>query len=382
MRLTHLQRRFPQGVPVSFWKSLRKSSDDTYQPGRLLDYRQNSEYQSAGTQIICDIDKTYLETEFESISRMVRIAFEDAKDKVTVAGAADFLELARWYSFFDETTVAEKMPRPLHFVSSSPPQLRSVLEEKLLMDRIDWTSATFKNQAYNLKMGRVDLLRQHVAYKTLAILSVVGRAAAGSRFVMIGDNAETDAYIYLGVKFLAERKLSSSGLNTYLEIAGVESTVAVQIHAEASRLVDGISVPHILIRSVPGYQTIDCPPLTSNIVYFTDYFDASLLLLQADLIDADSLWQLVRRFHNQHGYSLTNLCRRLRVARKNPSISDSFRKNIEQILNKTGLSEDKPEDSSIKTLRHVQEKREASGEDEILRNARIWIQMIRKMKEH
>lgn len=367
---------------VSFWKNLRKSGDDSYHPGHLVDYRQNAEYQSAGTQIICDIDKTYLETEFESISRMVRIAFEDAKAKVTVAGAADFLELARWYSFCDDSSVDDKIPRPLHFVSSSPPQLRSVLEEKLLMDRIDWTSATFKNQAYNLKMGRVDLLRQHVAYKTLAILSVVGRATAGSRFVMIGDNAESDAYIYLGIKFLAERKLSPAGLNSYLEIAGVEASVAAQIHAEASRLVDGISVPHILIRSVPGYRIIDCPPLTDYIAYFTDYFDASLILLQADLIDPGSLWQLIRRFHNQHGYSLTNLCRRLRVVRKNPAVHPLFKKNIDLVLAKTGLSQETPKDSDVNTMRYVRDMRDAPGEEDILRNARIWIQMIRKMKEH
>ncbi len=368
-----------------FWKNLRKNSEDTYKPGRLVDYRQNSVQKGPGIQIICDIDKTYLETEFESISRMVRIAFEDAKAKVTVAGASDFLDLARWYSFFDENASEERLPRPLHFVSSSPPQLRSVLEEKMIMDHIDWTSATFKNQAYNIKMGRVDLLRQHVAYKTLAILSIVSKAEPGTSFVMVGDNAETDAYIYLGVKLLAERQLSAAGLKTYLEIAGVESAVAAQIFEEATKVSENIRVANILIRAVPGYQSIDCPPLTGFISYFADYFDASLLLLSSNLIDPSSLWQLFRRFHNQHGYSMTNLGRRLRVMKNlltEHQQGEELIRQIDLVLKKTHMTAPRPEDPASETFKHAPQVSEGIKEDDILRSARIWMQMIRKSKEH
>jgi len=369
---------------VSFWKNLRKNSEDSYQPGRLVDYRQNAVHQGPGIEIICDIDKTYLETEFESISRMVRIAFEDAKAKVTVAGAADFLDLARWYSFFDEDSDECQKPRPLHFVSSSPPQLRSVLEEKMIMDHIDWTSATFKNQAYNIKMGRVDLLRQHVAYKTLAILSIVSKASPGTSFVMIGDNAETDAYIYLGIKLLAEKQLSPPGLKSYLEIAGVESGVAAQIFEEAKKVSDDICVSNILIRSVPGYQSIDCPPLTGYLSYFADYFDASLLLLSSNLIDPASLWQLFRRFHNQHGYSLTNLGRRLRIMKKHLTMlqrGEALVRHIDLILEKAHMTTARPEDPSSETFKFAPQVPESIAEEDILRCARIWMQMIRKSRE-
>lgn len=365
---------------MNIWKTLRKGGDEPYRPRQLVDYRQNAEYREAGIQIICDIDKTYLETEFESITRMVRIAFEDAKAKVTVSGASDFLELARWYSFFDDVETDEMLPRPLHFVSSSPPQLRSVLEEKLLMDGIDWTSATFKNQAYNLKMGRVDLLRQHVAYKTLAILSVVGRAAPGTKFVMVGDNAETDAYIYLGVKFFTEGRLSPVGLQRYLEIAGVEALVAADISAEAQKIEAGTGVTAILIRSVPGYEVMHAPPLTDFISVFTDYFDASLHLLQAGLLDAGSLWQLVRRFHNQHGYSLTSLSRRLRVLRRDPAVGEALRDQIAKVLAKTGLEADRPEDPPAAVRTEGAVVQDLRGDDEILRHARLWMQVIRRHK--
>jgi hypothetical protein len=378
----------PKGAVVVFWKNLRKNSEDTYKPGRLVDYRQNAVHQGPGTQIICDIDKTYLETEFESIRRMVRIAFEDAKAKVTVAGASDFLDLARWYSFFDQenaSEIGERLPRPLHFVSSSPPQLRSVLEEKMIMDHIDWTSATFKNQAYNIKMGRMDLLRQHVAYKTLAILAIVSKAEPGTSFVMVGDNAETDAYIYLGIKLLAERQLSAEGLKSYLEIAGVESAVAAQIFEEAKKVSDGIRVSNILIRSIPGYPSPDCPPLTGFISYFADYFDASLLLLSSNLIDPTSLWQLFRRFHNQHGYSISNLGRRLRVMKRlltDHQQGEELIRQIDLVLQKTNMAAARPEDPASETFKEAPQVFEGIKEEEILRSARIWMQMIRKSKEH
>lgn len=362
---------------MNFWKSLRKG-DDTYHPSQLVDYRQNVEDANSGTQIICDIDKTYLETEFESITRMVRIAFEDAKAKVTVAGASDFLELARWYSYSDQVSGHEVLPRALHFVSSSPPQLRSVLEEKLLMDGIDWTSATFKNQAYNLKMGRVDLLRQHVAYKTLAILSVVNRASPGTAFVMVGDNAETDGYIYLGIKFLAEGRMTPEGLGRYLEIAGVESAVAKEISSVATKLLPGSIVSDILIRTVPGYKVSECPPMTDFITCFTDYFDASLLLLQKGLLDHGSLWQLVRRFHNQHGYSLSNLSRRLRVLRRDERTGPDLQAAIAQVLEKTGLSEDRKDDPVVPAAKDLSLSDALTGDDEIMRHARLFFQSIRR----
>ena len=41
--------------------------------------------------IICDIDKTYLETEYDSFVKLAKIAFQTAEDKKTVIGAKNFL---------------------------------------------------------------------------------------------------------------------------------------------------------------------------------------------------------------------------------------------------------------------------------------------------
>ena len=98
---------------------------------KLIDHRAREPFpdQAGLAHVVCDIDKTYLETEFESLTRVASIAFESATDKITVTGATDVLLAVRWGAM--EAPLSDDWPRPLHFVSSSPPQLRAVLEEKL-----------------------------------------------------------------------------------------------------------------------------------------------------------------------------------------------------------------------------------------------------------
>src|SRR4051812_23103393 len=102
------------------WLKNSRVFGGSYDFTKLIDLRQ-LDLQDGGDkatfQVICDIDKTYLETNFESVLQMVRIAFEDASQKVTVRGASEVLLAARWgLGTLDKTDY----PRPLHFVSASP----------------------------------------------------------------------------------------------------------------------------------------------------------------------------------------------------------------------------------------------------------------------
>ncbi len=285
-------------------KNLARAGGEEYRVGRLIDTRQRGEggAMAGGRQLVCDIDKTYLETEFESLVRMARIAFEAATDKITVAGASDVLLAARWGDV-NAPLASEQVPRPLHFVSSSPPQLRAVLEEKLMLDGLDWSTDTFKDQAYNLRRRRMDLLRQHVAYKSLAILRLLIAAGAGARFALIGDNAESDSFIYIGVKLVASGRLSPDAYRRFLEAAGVEPKTAEDVATEAAPLAagDGALVDVILIRNVPGYQFVRIEPLTDPVQTFDNFFQAALQLMVHGIVPPETLVEVTRRFHNRHG---------------------------------------------------------------------------------
>ena len=306
-----------------FWPSLKKSAPAPYKLARLVDSRQREETGKGGVHIICDIDKTYLETEFESVIRMARIAFEVASDKVTVSGASEVLQLARWGSLTAALPAGGEYPRCLHFVSSSPPQLRSVLAEKMMMDGLDWSSDTFKNQAYNIRMGRMDLLRQHVAYKSLAILTVVASAGPEARFTLIGDNAESDAYIYAGIKLLLDGRLSEAAYRSYLELAGVESGTAAEL-ASGLPAQRGARVDSVLIRNVPGYELAEAPPLTDLVQTFDNFFQAALLLIVGGVLGEEHLWPLVRSFHNHYGIRQRQLGALLTILAETPGVAPAI----------------------------------------------------------
>jgi hypothetical protein len=155
-------------------------------------------------------------------------------------------------------------------------------------------------------MGRMDLLRQHVAYKSLAILNLLAGAGPGAEFVLIGDNAEQDAYIYSGIKLLADGQLSPTGYRLYLEHAGVEHDVAADL-AQGLPLKNGAKVVAVLIRNVPGYRLPESAPLSGVVQQFDNFYQAALLLMQIGILPNESLWQLTRHFHNLYGMTQSQL---------------------------------------------------------------------------
>lgn len=254
--------------------------------------------------IICDLDKTYVETEFESWVKMARIPFERPHEKITVPGASEVLVSIR----NDEAISLNTPMTGLHFVSSSPPQLRSALEGKLVLDQLDWTSDTFKNQSYNIRMARIDLLRHHIAYKTKAILDIAGLVGKGSTLWMVGDNAEYDGFIYWGVKLFLEGMLDVAGFAGWLAAAKVERSVIQQVITGSEGFKDrNIKVAGIMIRRLNNYQIVRQKPFTDDIFMFDSWFQVAWQWLVAGLIRPEDLWGLVRAFHNIHGVPLEHL---------------------------------------------------------------------------
>src|SRR4051794_3201004 len=113
-----------------------------------------------------DLDKTYLQTEFDSLRSLFRTAIEGASQKRTVPGAATLLRELRG-------SVAGGASR-ICFISGSPRQMRRVLTEKLRLDGIEFDEFILKPNLRNMLTGRFRALREQVGYKLPALLT--GRA--------------------------------------------------------------------------------------------------------------------------------------------------------------------------------------------------------------
>lgn len=275
--------------------------DARYQLDELISTDYLTKDLDAKIHIICDIDKTYIETRFETPMAMLKIAFENAEEKVTVTGAPIALLSGRWGNFHASTL--ETSPAALHFLSASPPQLRRVIRSKLAIDGLDWSTDTFKNQAYNIRSRKLKFLKQHVAYKTATILKLMSQAPRDAKFILIGDNAELDAFIYLGVQLFVEKKLTLEGYREYLSLGGVHDEVLPTLQPYLTLQKEPIQVAGILIRKAPRYELVEAPPLTQLVLPFDHFFEVILHFHAWGLVDESMIWPISRQLHNEYGYT-------------------------------------------------------------------------------
>lgn len=334
----------------------------TYKIWKLIDSRFLEDFSQNREHLICDIDKTYIETPFESLLKLAQIPFEKAKEKVTVSGAKEVLQAYR-------NSSSDR--KPLHFVSASPPMLRRVLSEKLRWDALTWSSDTYKNQGYNLVQGRFSQLRNQVAYKSGAILNLFMHAQSGSKFHMIGDNAESDPIIYLGNKLYVEGRLSRMAYLKYLKLFGVP-------RLEALQLLRHTRIPHmhietILIRNLPNKTFPIQEPLTDPLLYFNNFFEAALYMFQQNIMHSRLLPKLSHSFHNYYGISTPDMLTYLELLSESEASQDLNLqcKNILDSLRKVESFSHKR-----KSLQLIQKKNldafSCLKEEDILQLAKEW----------
>ncbi len=301
---------------ANLFGNLRNRFKERYNVWHLVDQQRYHETNlaTASAQVICDIDKTYLETDFESLRKMAQIPFESAKAKKTVPGASVVLRYYRWGDMGTQGS-DNLYPRPLHFVSASPHQMRKVLAAKLVLDSLDWTSDTFKNQAYNIRKGRFNLLKNQAGYKTAAILKLMTDGPANTNYFMIGDNAEHDPQIYLGIKLFVEGLISRSTYQRYLQTLGLDEE-DFEILMEPIRVPAGVRVGGIYIRKLANKQEHPLKPLSSWINYFNDFFHLAVYLVHAGLLEVEHLLPIGRYFHNYENFTLADFATYLERAKE------------------------------------------------------------------
>ena len=112
-----------------------------------------------------DLDKTYLQTEFDTFRQLVRTALQKAHEKRAVPGAAALIRELR-----------SNGDTQLCIISGSPTQMRAVLAEKLKLDGVDFDELVLKDNVRNLLRGRFKALRGQVGYKLPALLESRVRA--------------------------------------------------------------------------------------------------------------------------------------------------------------------------------------------------------------
>ncbi|MBX3023203.1 MAG: hypothetical protein KF799_16130 [Bdellovibrionales bacterium] len=153
---------------------------------------------------IWDLDKTYLDTTFESLQGLWRTVREKAFQKRNVPGTATLVRALRDY--WQEMHKGRK-DFPIYFITASPPQLERKIHDKLAYDGIYPFGLFCKDNLRNLSPRRLWRLTQQIGYKLQALLQLRLHLPADVRQVLWGDDSEADAVIYSLYSDLCARRL-------------------------------------------------------------------------------------------------------------------------------------------------------------------------------
>lgn len=138
-----------------------------------------------GPVFVWDVDKTYLSTAFSSLRGLARIPVEFAVDKLAIPGMPEILRALRRGAGPGYACL------PLYFISASPPQMRSVIEHKMLLDGVEPDGITCKDWLGALARFKPGRLREQVGFKLCALLEGRLRRPLADEY-LFGDDAEKD----------------------------------------------------------------------------------------------------------------------------------------------------------------------------------------------
>jgi hypothetical protein len=251
-----------------------------------------------------DLDKTYLRTDFDTIRDLVRTAIERPDQKRTVPGAASLLrELGR-------------AGVETHILSGSPEQLRSRLEQKLRLDGARWASLTLKPNLQNLMRLRFRALRGQLGYKLPSLLQRRAelqepRDASGAlvREVLLGDDAEADAFVYSLYADVCEGKVGPDELADVMRLGrAYDDTISDAIRF-ASYVEKGSVVQRILIHLDRQSSPSDFRIFGERVVPFYNYLQAAFVLHEDDRLKARAVLRVAQDLVVAHNFDSAALAR-------------------------------------------------------------------------
>jgi hypothetical protein len=279
-----------------------------------------------GNVFVWDIDKTYLQTHFSSLKGMARIPVEFAIDKKAIAGMPEILRGLRRGPGEDFACA------PLYFVSASPPQMRRVIERKMLMDGVEYDGIVLKDWLKTLRQLRPGRLREQAGFKICALLS--GRLnRPRSVEYLFGDDVESDAEAFFVYARLLSGELTAGEAETRMLKAGIKRDDRRCIRALLDRLgPDRGRVERAFIHLEHNTPPERFASFAPEVVPVKGAVQLSLSLYALDLLDAETVRRVVAsvKASPSHG----DIASLVSDARKRKLIS---KKKIEELEMPEGL---------------------------------------------
>jgi hypothetical protein len=255
---------------------------------------------AAGFVARWDLDKTYLRTDFDTLGDLVKTALERPDEKRAVPGAATLLR-----------EIGHTGAR-IHILSGSPRQMRSRLARKLELDGARFDELTLKPNLSNLLRLRLFALRDQLGYKLPSLLDARARdqdRGPALREVLLGDDAEADAFVYSLYADLVSGGIDERTLERVLRAGRIYGDQQQACLLAARRIRREPAVERILIhldRLSPPSRFDHYGP---RVVPFYNYLQAAFVLADDGRLGAESVLRVAAELVLRHRFDAEALAR-------------------------------------------------------------------------
>lgn len=264
--------------------------------------RSNSKYDG----LVCtfDLDKTYLDTRFESLRKLVRIPFEKAEEKRNIPGVAAVVRELR------RGPEGSHVPVPIYFISGSPEGMHKVVAEKLKLDGVAFDGILFKNWRAAVKKLQFKKIIDKIGFKLAALIYARSVFPMKAQELLFGDDSEYDATIYALYSDIVSGALEHYEVMTILKKWQVAPDEMQLISENLKRLKDsGFKyrdvVSRIFIHLEQGTPAHYHTTLSEKVVPTQNYFQTAVILYKMDAINRAGLFRVISDMIRNYKFGVT-----------------------------------------------------------------------------
>ena len=234
-----------------------------------------------------DIDKTYLETDFESLSGLWRAATEDASEKISADGVVPLVK-----------GLKQNANSQLVFLSGSPKQMQTVLLKKFELDGIEVDKIILKDSLKAIRTGHLADIKNQFGHKLPHLLEhrvdVQSSECAKTEY-LFGDDVEQDALIYLTYRLILEGKVQWRDLKRLAKITGSYSRSIDRIRLAFSQIdIQKGTVRGVFIRLTKHIQPDWMSTLIPHLYPVHTWSQAAMILLLDGVLSVDTVHQVCK----------------------------------------------------------------------------------------
>lgn len=305
-----------------------------------------------------DLDKTYLQTNFDTVKDLIKTFWQKPEDKATVIGAQALLQ-----ALLDP---ADRSNRRVTFISGSPSQMRKVLSRKLSLDGVEPDMFILKPNLENLLRGRFRALRGQVGYKLKALLlSHMARETVDE--YLFGDDAEQDAFIYSLYGDILAGRVDAVRMAAILSTCKVYRHDVDEIMAHHSKLAgSGDVVRRIFIHLDRRSPLERFSAYGARVVAIYNYFQCAVLLFDAGLLPSRGLVRVLAAMAAS-GYTPERVANSVQDLMRRGYVQPPALRKLAAALDEAEHTVDRPASQFIRKFEDV-----VSGLENLQRSPPVW----------